>query len=87
MARAAGPQEGGGLLFDPGAHPIDQARVLFGQPTSVYAESDMRRAGAAVDDDTFVALRFAEGQVAHLWASVIPRLPEPGLRVVGMRGV
>ena len=80
-------QDGGGLLFDLGAHLIDQVRLLFGQPTSVYAESDVRRAGAAVDDDTFIALRFAEGQVAHLWASVMPRLPGPRFRIIGTRGV
>jgi predicted dehydrogenase len=81
------PAEGGGLLFDLGAHLVDQACQLFGRPVSVYAESDARRAGAAVDDDTFIALRFAGGQVAHLWASVIPRQPGPRLRVIGMRGV
>ncbi len=81
------PEEGGGLLFDLGAHLIDQAMVLFGPPISVYAESDVRRSGAQIDDDTFVALRFAGGQVAHLWATVIPRTPAPRLRVVGMRGV
>lgn len=81
------PEEAGGLLFDLGAHLIDQALVLFGPPTSVYAEVDMRRAGAVVDDDTFVALRFAGGQVAHLWVSMIPRQPGPRLRVVGLRGI
>jgi scyllo-inositol 2-dehydrogenase (NADP+) len=84
---SAAPEDAGGLLFDLGAHLIDQARVLFGPPVSVYAESDIRRAGAAVDDDTFLALRFAGGQAAHLWASVVPRQPGPRLRVVGMRGV
>jgi scyllo-inositol 2-dehydrogenase (NADP+) len=81
------PEEGGGLLMDLGAHLVDQARVLFGEPVSVYAESDRRRAGALVDDDTFIALRFAGGQVAHLWASAVPRDPGPRFRVVGMRGV
>lgn len=81
------PEEAGGLLFDLGAHLIDQARVLFGQPVSVYAESDLRRPGVQVDDDTFIALRFPGGQVAHLWASVIPRQPGPRMRVVGMRGI
>ena len=82
----ADPAEGGGLLFDLGAHLIDQARLLFGQPVSVYAESDARRGGATVDDDTFIALRFAGGEVAHLWASVVPREPGPRYRAVGMRG-
>jgi scyllo-inositol 2-dehydrogenase (NADP+) len=67
------PEEAGGLLFDLGPHLIDQAMMLFGSPISVYAEVNVRRARALVDDDTFVALRFAGGQVAHLWASVIPR--------------
>jgi scyllo-inositol 2-dehydrogenase (NADP+) len=81
------PEEAGGLLFDLGSHLIDQAIVLFGPPVSVYAEVDARRAGAVVDDDTFVALRFAGGQVAHLWASVIPRHPGPRLRLIGLRGI
>jgi predicted dehydrogenase len=61
--------------------------VLFGPPVSVYAEVDTRRPGAAIDDDTFVALRFASGQTAHLWMSVVPRLPAPRYRAVGLRGV
>ncbi len=83
----AEPEEAGGLLFDLGAHLIDQAHALFGPPVSVYAEVDTRRSGAAVDDDTFVALRFAGGQAAHLWMSMIPRRSGPRLRVVGLRGV
>jgi scyllo-inositol 2-dehydrogenase (NADP+) len=81
------PEEAGGLLFDIDAHLIDQAMQLFGTPVSVYAEVDTRRAEARVDDDSFVALRFAGGQVAHLWASVIPRQAGPRLRVIGMWGV
>jgi predicted dehydrogenase len=81
------PEEAGGLLFDLGAHLFDQAMLLFGTPTSVYAEVDRRRMGAAVDDDTFVALRFPGGEIAHLWMSVVPRRPGPRMRVVGMRGV
>jgi predicted dehydrogenase len=83
----AEPEEAGGLLFDLGAHLIDQAVQLFGAPISIYAEVDVRRPAAAVDDDVFVALRFAGGQVAHLWMSVIPRKFGPRLRVVGLRGV
>ncbi len=81
------PEEGGGLLLDLGAHLVDQAMVLFGRPVSVYAEVDTHRPGAAIDDDTFVALRFAGGQTAHLWMSVVPRLPAPRYRAVGLRGV
>src|SRR5690348_16700369 len=53
------PDEAGGLLFDLGAHLIDQAILLFGPPDSIYAEAAARRQGAQVDDDSFVALHFA----------------------------
>ena len=81
------PEEAGGLLFDLGAHLIDQALVLFGQPESVYAEIFTRRPGALVDDDTFVALRFPRGEIAHLWMSATVRHPGPRFRLVGLRGM
>ena len=82
----AAPEEAGGLLFDLGAHLIDQAMVLFGAPLRVYAEVDRRRHGAQVDDDTFVALECAGGVRAHLWMSVTaPRLA-PRYRLSGLRG-
>ena len=81
------PELAGGLLFDLGAHLIDQALQLFGAPTSVYTEQDRRRPGVLVDDDTFVALRFPGGEVAHLWMSVIPRIFGPRMRIVGSVGV
>ena len=34
------PDSGGGILFDLGAHIVDQALLLFGPVTSVYAELD-----------------------------------------------
>src|SRR5215472_16614287 len=68
------PKEAGGLLFDLGSHLIDQALLLFGQPTHVYAEVDKRRPGALVDDDSFVTLYFAGGVRAHLWMSAVTRI-------------
>ncbi len=81
------PSLAGGLLFDLGAHLIDQALQLFGWPATVYAEQAQRRPGARVDDDSFVALRFPGGEVAHLWMSAIPRASGPRFRVVGTVGV
>ena len=81
------PALAGGLLFDLGAHLIDQALQLLGAPETVYAESAARRPGAQVDDDSFVALRFAGGEVAHLWMSAMPRVSGPRFRVVGALGV
>lgn len=82
----AAPQEAGGLLFDLGSHLIDQAMQLFGRPVSVYAEMARRRPGVEVDDDTFVALHFANGVDAHMWMSVVSRLAGPRMRVLGLRG-
>jgi len=80
------PEEAGGLLFDLGSHLIDQALLLFGQPTHVYAEVDKRRPGALVDDDSFVALHFASGVRAHLWMSAVARIAGPRMLIRGLRG-
>jgi len=79
-------EEAGGLLFDLGSHLIDQALQLFGPPVSVYAEVEKQRPGAQVDDDTFVALSFANGLHAHLWMSLVARIPGPRFRINGLRG-
>ncbi len=79
-------KDAGGLLFDLGSHLIDQACALFGDPKSVYAELDTRRAGAEVDDDAFVALQFANGVKSHLWASSVARIKAPRFRVLGLKG-
>jgi scyllo-inositol 2-dehydrogenase (NADP+) len=78
------PREGGGLLLDLGSHLVDQARVLFGHPVSVYAEVERRRAGATVDDDVFVALEHDGGVRSHLWASVVAGAPASRFRVLGL---
>lgn len=80
------PDEAGGLLFDLGSHLIDQALVLLGQPRSVYAELNVRRPGALVDDDSFVSLDFSTGAQAHLWMSVVMRESGPRFVVGGLRG-
>jgi scyllo-inositol 2-dehydrogenase (NADP+) len=80
------PEEAGGLLYDLGSHLVDQALVLFGRPTHVYAEVERRRPGAAVDDDTFVALLHPDGVRAHLWASSVAALPQARMRLLGLGG-
>jgi predicted dehydrogenase len=77
------PEDAGGLLADLGSHLIDQAVFLFGPPVSVYAELHTRRAGAEVDDDTFVALAHQGGVTSHLWASSVAPRPGPRFRVLG----
>lgn len=82
----AGRDEAGGVLFDLGSHLIDQALVLFGEVTGVYAELDSRRPGAQVDDDVFIALTHASGTRSHLWASQAAAQTGPRMRALGPRG-
>jgi scyllo-inositol 2-dehydrogenase (NADP+) len=79
----ATPAEGGGILFDLGAHLIDQALLLFGPVEDVYAEVATHRKGAAADDDTFVSLRHASGVRSHLWMNAMAAQAGPRFRVLG----
>jgi predicted dehydrogenase len=78
------PALGGGQLLDLGTHLVDQALVLFGPVTHVYAEVDARR-GTPSDDDAFLALRHANGVLSHLRASAVTAAPGPRLRVLGTK--
>lgn len=78
--------DAGGLLFDLGSHLIDQAVALFGKPKHVYAELPQRRIGAKVDDDTFVALKFANDLIAHLWMSLTARAKGNRYLINGTKG-
>lgn len=80
------PAEGGGLLFDLGAHVIDQALNLFGPAATVYAEVDTTRPKAKVDDDVFVAITHVCGVRSHLFASAIAADLGPKFRVLGTEG-
>ncbi|MFJ8195422.1 Gfo/Idh/MocA family oxidoreductase [Streptomyces sp. NPDC096152] len=79
------PAEIGGLLYDLGSHVVDQALLLFGPATAVYAESDVRRPGAEADDDTFIALTHASGVRSHLYVSATTAQLGPRFRVLGSR--
>ena len=80
------PAEAGGILYDLGSHLIDQALVLLGPVTSVYAELDRRRDGVEADDDSFLALAHASGARSHLGMSAVAAQTLVRLRVLGSRG-
>jgi predicted dehydrogenase len=77
--------DAGGLLFDLGSHLVDQAVQLFGPAQSVYAELELRRPGADVDDDDFVALEHGDGVRSHLWMSSVAAQGGARFRVLGDR--
>lgn len=79
---SASAEQGGGQLLDLGSHIVDQALVLFGPATHVYAEIDARR-GGPTDDDAFLVLRHAGDVISHLRASAVTAAPGPRLRVLG----
>lgn len=79
------PEEAGGLLYDLGSHLIDQALVLFGPASYVYAELDRRRESVEVDDDAFVALTHTSGVRSHLFMSVVTAQLGPRFRVLGSK--
>ena len=83
---AGGAEEVGGLLYDLGSHLVDQAVRLLGPVREVYAESDVRRAGVAADDDTFIALTHAGGARSHLWVGAMTARLGPRFRVLGAPG-
>ena len=80
---SADPEDGGGLLLDLGSHLVDQALLLLGPATGVYAELDRRRPGSAVEDDVFLALRHTSGARAHLWMSRVAAQRGPRFRLLG----
>jgi scyllo-inositol 2-dehydrogenase (NADP+) len=77
---------GGGLLLDLGSHLVDQAEVLFGPATAVYATMDRRRPGVAVEDDVFLDLTHATGTRSSLWVSAVAAQLGPRMRVLGSAG-
>ena len=82
FAPHAGPgQSGAGSLLDFGSHLADQALMLLGPATAVYAEFRVRENG--LDDDVFVALTHASGARAQLWGSWSQSAPGPRFRVTG----
>ncbi len=80
------PTQGGGILADLGSHLVDQALVLFGPVSRVYATLDRRRPGVAVEDDVFVALTHASGVRSSLWMSAVAAHLGPRMRVLGSKG-
>jgi scyllo-inositol 2-dehydrogenase (NADP+) len=79
------PAPGSGLLFDLGAHLIDQALVLFGMPDTVAADVLFQRPDALVDDYFSVTLAYSNRR-AILGASTLVAQPGPHFAVHGDAG-
>jgi predicted dehydrogenase len=80
------PAAGGGTLLDFGSHLADQALVLAGPVSGVYAEMHYRTDAAGLDDDVFIALTHSGGVRSHLWGSWRQGSPGPRIRAAGTTG-
>ena len=78
-------EPGAGLLFDLGAHLVDQALLLFGLPSTVLADVGAQRPGAVVDDYFHVVLGYGKLR-AILHAGSLVLAPVPRLEAHGDRG-
>ncbi|MFT4122527.1 MAG: Gfo/Idh/MocA family oxidoreductase [Microbacteriaceae bacterium] len=81
-----GPEQGAGIAYDLGSHLVDQALQLFGPAEVELAEFGRVRAGAASEDDAFIALRHTSGTLSHLSMSHVAGVPGPRFRVLGSAG-
>lgn len=77
---------GGGFLRDLGSHLVDQALLLFGPVTRVYAELEYLEKGQVFDNGFFMSLTHASGVTSHLGGSCLQNTPGPRFRVTGAQG-
>src|SRR5688572_4044749 len=79
------PEPGSGILFDLGAHLIDQSLILFGWPTAITADVRMQRSHAKTDD--YFDLRLDYGFLhVRLTAGMLVREPGPRYMIHGTKG-
>ncbi|MES2933267.1 MAG: oxidoreductase [Pseudomonadota bacterium] len=76
---------GGGLLYDLGPHLIDQALVLFGMPSHLFADIALQRDGAAAVDYFHLVLYYAQMRVILHAGSLVNQVG-PRFSVHGERG-
>lgn len=79
------PLPGSGVLFDLGAHLIDQALTLFGMPHTVTADVGPQRRAAEVDDWFHLILNYGRMR-AILHAGTVVCHPGPRFQIHGDAG-
>ncbi|MGK6351132.1 oxidoreductase [Parapedobacter sp. DT-150] len=76
---------GSGILYDLGAHLIDQALRLFGKPEAVNADLRMQRPGAQAVDDFELILHYPRLKVS-LRGAMLVKEPSPRYALYGLDG-
>lgn len=80
------PADMGGMLYDLGAHLVDQALLLMGPVVRVSATVRSVRVSGGTDDDVLIELDHESGAVSQLAASQIGAFDTPRLTLLGTRG-
>lgn len=75
----------GGVLYDLGAHLVDQALELFGMPEYVYAEVECQREDAIVNDYFLIRMLYT-GLRVGLKSGCLVKEPTPAIRLNGTQG-
>lgn len=78
-------QPGCGVLYDLGAHIIDQAVYLFGLPQTITADVNQQRVGAKTPDQFDIRLDFGFTK-AYLKSSMLVRELSPRYTINGTKG-
>jgi len=79
-------EEGGGLLWDIGAHLVDQAVELFGVPAGWSGDFRRTRPGAQTPDDIEIRLDYSPTLRVTLRAAMVRARPGPRFVVHGLKG-
>lgn len=68
---------GSGILYDLGAHLIDEALVLFGRPKYIWADLAIQRKDAQAVDYFNIILKYSSGLRVKLGAGMLKAQPRP----------
>ncbi|MCP9234667.1 Gfo/Idh/MocA family oxidoreductase [Lewinella sp. JB7] len=80
------PGPGAGMLYDLGAHILDQAICLFGRPEEVSGRTWTERDDSTIPDAFRLQLRYAAPLHVNLSCSLLVREPTPRYTLHGRRG-
>ena len=84
-AAVGASERGEGIVYDIGAHLVDQALTLFGPASEIYAELERRHPDVVVEDEAFISIRHAAGVRSHLYMSAVAAQPVQRMAVWGSR--
>ncbi|WP_026897327.1 Gfo/Idh/MocA family oxidoreductase [Daejeonella oryzae] len=80
------PVPGSGILYDLGAHLLDQAISLYGKPLSARKTLGKYRPGSQVDDYAHLHLKYPNQLNVFITLSMLVADPQPGIMIHGTKG-